>query len=203
MTARRAKATDDAEPTPAPATHRVLWRRTDVAGTEWCELRVGEAPSLRGVVTLAWEGRPIAISYAIALDDAGRTRRVVMTADGIAAPISVTLDADGKGRWSGADGVVVDAPDALDVDLGFSPSTNTLPIRRLGLAIGESREIGVAWVLFPSFDVEYGRQTYTRLAERRWLYRSPGYEAELTVDDVGLVERYADWESVAGSRNPG
>lgn len=147
---------------------------------------------------MAWEGEPWRISYAIDLDAEGRTRAVAVEADG-AAPVSVALVADGAGRWLRDGHVVIDSPDALDVDLGFSPSTNTLPIRRLGVAVGESAEIAVAWVLFPSFEVEYGGQIYTRLGERRWRYQSTGFDAELTVDEDGLVESYSEWESVARS----
>jgi hypothetical protein len=55
---------------------------------------------------------------------------------------------------------------ALDVDLGFSPLTNTLPIRRLGLlgaAPGTSSTITAAWVLVPALTVVAARQTYTVL----------------------------------------
>jgi hypothetical protein len=178
---------------------RVLWQRRDVPGLEWCELSVGsDASRLRGTLVLARDAVPLMISYTIELDDGGRTRRVRISADG-AAPVDIALEADGAGRWLRDGLVVVDSPDALDLDLSFSPATNTLPIRRLGLAVGESREIGVAWVLYPSFEIEYGRQTYERLGDRRWRYRSTGFEAELTVDEDGLVESYADWQAIARS----
>jgi uncharacterized protein len=178
----------------------VLWRRRDVPGTEWCELNVGAAAkAMHGVIAMAWDGQPWRIEYAIELDTAGLTRTVTIDANGGSSTVSLSLHADGQGRWRRGEAIVVDSPDALDVDLGFSPATNTLPIRRLGLAIGESAEIGVAWVLFPSFEVEYGRQRYTRLGERRWRYQSIGFEAELTIDEDGLVEDYAEWEAVARS----
>jgi hypothetical protein len=179
---------------PATTTRRVLWQRSDVPGTEWCRLTIDPAgPSLAGTVTLAWEGRPWRIEYAIELDSAGRTRRVVIEADGV----DLVLEADGQGRWTRDGTVVIDDPDALDCDLGFSPSTNTLPIRRLGLAIGETREIAVAWILFPTFEVVHGRQSYERLSERTWRYRSAGFEADLTVDEDGLVDAYYEWRAVA------
>jgi uncharacterized protein len=171
-----------------------------VPGLEWCELAPTPAgTALRGAVLLAWEEAPWSISYSIELDEQGQTRRVGISADGGADPVSFSLEANGAGRWLRDGAVVIDSADALDVDLGFSPSTNTLPIRRLGLAVGESRQIGVAWILFPSFEIEYGVQTYDRLAERRWRYRSTGFEAELTVDEEGLVESYAEWEAIARS----
>jgi hypothetical protein len=88
----------------------------------------------------------------------------------------------------------------LDVDLAFSPSTNILPLRRLGLAAGESREVTAAWLRFPELTVEPLPQRYTRLDERRVLYESRGgaFTAELEVDELGLVVRYPPlWERVA------
>jgi hypothetical protein len=179
---------------PAKTTRRVLWQRSDVPGTEWCRLAIDPAgSSLVGTVVLAWETSPWRIEYAIRLDPAGRTRHLAIGADGV----DLVLEADGQGRWTREGTVVIDNPDALDCDLGFSPSTNTLPIRRLGLAIGETREIAVAWVLFPSFEVVLGRQSYERLAERTWRYRSTGFEADLTVDEDGLVVAYYEWRAVA------
>jgi uncharacterized protein len=186
------------------SSHTVAWQRSDVPGNEWCRLEIGPTEaSMSGSVVLAWDGAPWRIGYAIELDPAGRSRLVTIDADGMAGNepvrIQIRLEADGHGRWSRDGQVVVDDPDALDCDLGFSPSTNTLPIRRLGLAIGERREIAVAWILFPSFEVVLGRQSYERLAERTWRYQSAGFEAELTVDAEGLVDNYYVWRAVARS----
>ena len=184
--------------------HSIAWQRTDVPGQEWCRLTVDPAgSSLVGTVVLAWEAQPWRIDYAIELDSAGRTRIMTIEADGSAdgrpARIDIRLEADGQGLWQRDGEVIIDDPDALDCDLGFSPSTNTLPIRRLGLEIAQIREIAVAWILFPSFEIVLGRQSYERLAERTWRYRSTGFEADLTVDEDGLVDEYYVWQAVARS----
>jgi uncharacterized protein len=88
----------------------------------------------------------------------------------------------------------------LDVDLAFTPATNILPLRRLGLAVGESRELTAAWVRFPDLSVEPLAQRYTRLDERRMRYESRGgsFTADLEVDELGLVVSYPPlWERVA------
>jgi uncharacterized protein len=88
----------------------------------------------------------------------------------------------------------------LDVDLAFTPATNLLPLRRLGLAVGESREMTAAWVRFPDLSVEPLAQRYTRLDEHRVRYESLGgaFTAELEVDELGLVVTYPPlWERVA------
>jgi hypothetical protein len=58
--------------------------------------------------------------------------------------------------------------------------------------VGERREIGVAWVLFPEMEVVSGRQSYERVGELTYVYRSEGFEARLRTYADGLVERYAD-----------
>ena len=50
---------------------------------------------------------------------------------------------DGAGHWS-RDGELLPAVEnCLDVDLEWSPSTNTLPIRRLTIALGETKTVAV------------------------------------------------------------
>ena len=80
--------------------------------------------------------------------------------------------------------------DCVDVDLSFTPATNTLPIRRLGLEIGEETEIHVVWLIWPELSIQRVLQRYTRLAEDRYRYTQDEFEAELTVDRHGLVLEY-------------
>jgi hypothetical protein len=123
---------------------------------------------------------------------------VVVAGEGSARRLA--LEADGAGHWA-VDGAPAAGLDGcLDVDLGWTPATNTLPIRRLGLRLGRTATIAAAWVLFPHLSVQLARQSYERLAERRWRYRQETYAADLTVDDAGLVLRYDEWTAIAHSR---
>lgn len=85
-----------------------------------------------------------------------------------------------------------DLAGCIDIDLSITPATNTLPIRRLGLAVGASAEVTAAWVRFPALIVAPLRQRYTRLAPDRYRYESleSGFTTELTVDDQGLIAHY-------------
>jgi uncharacterized protein len=91
-----------------------------------------------------------------------------------------------------------------DVDLGFTPATNLLPIRRLNLSIGAKAAVRAAWVRFPQLSVEVLDQSYTRLADDRYLYESAGgsFRRELLVDDVGFVLDYPDlWSAEPNLRD--
>jgi hypothetical protein len=179
----------------------ILWQRIDVPGIEWC--RTSPTPlggRLDGVALVDRDGEPFQFTYAIEVDESARTRRVAVEWRGGSHDGGIELESDGSGAWTLDDRPLFASPDALDVDLGFSPVTNSLPIWRLGasLPIGESREIRVAWLLFPELEVVLGRQTYERLSDRVWRYRSEGFEAEVEVGEDGLVDEYAGlWRVVS------
>lgn len=86
----------------------------------------------------------------------------------------------------------------IDVDLEASPVTNTLPLRRTKIRTGSRVDLTVAWVRFPSLRILPLRQSYERLGPGRYRYRSAtGFEAELDLDDFGLVKRYGEfWSAV-------
>lgn len=79
----------------------------------------------------------------------------------------------------------------IDLDLNFSPSTNLLPIRRLGLAVGQEAAARAAWLRFPSFTLEPLDQRYRRIDAATYRYESAGgFAADLAVDAAGVVTRY-------------
>lgn len=178
----------------------VTWRRLDRPGMEYCELRsVRRGWELAGSVVLPDAGVPAHVRYSVVCDVAWATReaRVTLARDG--AVSELVLRVDSQGRWWRGDVEVPPVAGATDVDLGFTPSTNTLPIRRLGLGVRQARDLTAAWVRFPDLEVLPLPQRYERLAEARYRYESRGgqFTAELETDELGLVTRYPPgWERV-------
>ncbi|WP_035869663.1 putative glycolipid-binding domain-containing protein [Cryptosporangium arvum] len=83
--------------------------------------------------------------------------------------------------------------DALDVDIAFSPLTNTLPIRRLDLLnqpVGAEFELNVAFVQLPSLSVISNEQRYAVAGDGEIGYRSGDYRVQITVDREGFVVDY-------------
>jgi hypothetical protein len=159
-------------------------------GAEHCILEREEAGfRLAGTAVLAVDRAPYLVEYAVRTDEEWRTRSVDVRCNEDRLEIS----ADGAGGWS-APGV----EGCIDVDLGFTPATNTLPIRRAGLAVGDALDLDAAWVRFPELSLERLAQRYERLREDRYRYSSPGFHAELVVDEDGLVLDYEGlWRAVA------
>ncbi|WP_051367675.1 putative glycolipid-binding domain-containing protein [Hamadaea tsunoensis] len=77
-----------------------------------------------------------------------------------------------------------------DLDISFTPLTNTLPIRRYRLAVGERKELDVVYVDVATTTIQRRWQCYTRLDTRTYRYESQGFSAVLAVDDEDLVEDY-------------
>jgi hypothetical protein len=106
---------------------------------------------------------------------------------------ALQLVSDGLGRWHDGDGTeIAGLAGCIDADIAATPFTNTLPIRRLGLAIGAAATIKVAFVSLPSLAVTAVWQRYRRLDESTYLYEglSTGFAADFEVDDQGIVRDY-------------
>ena len=185
-------------------TRRVAWRRSDeVATDEHCTMTLRDSGlSLVGTVLGAEGGVPVRVEYRVLADGAGLTTAAhVRDLRGFEAR-TIALERDPKGNWS-VDGKVMKAlKGCTDVDLGCSPSTNTLPIRRLRLGVGASDKIQAAWVRFPELTIVKAAQTYARLDEFTYRFSSGDFSSELTVDDDGLVTTYAEWQRTGVAMGP-
>jgi uncharacterized protein len=96
------------------------------------------------------------------------------------------------GTWSVNKEVRPDLKGAIDIDLAFSPFTNTLPIRRLNLALGFRAEITTAYIDASSFRVVTDPQAYTRTGVDLYLYESldSDFRRRIRVDGDGFVIDY-------------
>lgn len=180
------------------APHLILWRWMDRPGHEAARLEsVGGEWHLRGTSVLLHEGEPCRLDYHIVCDAEWRTRRATVRGWVGAREVDAEIQAEG-GRWrlNGAEVPAVEG--CVDVDLNFSPCTNLLPIRRLGLPVGGEGTVSAAWLRFPGFNLERLDQAYRRTGERTYRYESAGgtFVRDLDVDEAGFPIRYPDfWEA--------
>lgn len=182
-----------------PITRRVAWRRSGpVEVDEICTVTLRPSGiSMAGTILGADGETPVRVDYSVTTDANGFTTEARARDLRGFEQRSTTLTRSPAGSWS-VDGVHVPALDGCtDVDLGCSPSTNTLPIRRLGLRPSYAATVEAAWLRFPELTVARAVQTYTRLDQRTYRYSSGGFEAPLTVDDDGLVVAYDAWRRTA------
>ncbi len=177
----------------------ILWRRLDRPGHEAARIaRKGEAWTLAGTAVFIHEGEPCRLDYSILCDSAWRTSEATVEGWVGRQTVRIEIAAAPSGRWqvNGVERPEVEG--SLDLDLNFSPSTNLLPIRRLGLAVGDEARVLAAWLRFPSFALEPLEQSYRRLGLSRYRYESGGgrFTAELKVNAAGFVTLYPGfWRS--------
>jgi hypothetical protein len=145
-----------------------------------------------GVLIGVKENLPVSGTYRIELTPDWRVRQVEATWSSGGHSQTLRLHSDGNGNWQGPRGLNLQLSGCIDIDIAWTPFTNTLPIRRLGLTPGESREIAVVYIAPPALEPRPLRQRYTALGEGRWRYESlaSGFSAELVVDEHGLVTQY-------------
>jgi uncharacterized protein len=184
------------------AVRTLLWRRLDQPGHEAARL-VWHDPfwQLSGTAVWSEDGAVCRLEYGIVCDPGWLTRHAWVT--GWIGPRHVRVDllALTDRRWH-LDGRLCPAVDGCpDVDLSFTPATNMLPVRRLGLAVGQEAAVRAAWLSFPSLTPEPLGQVYRRTGPTSYHYRAgdDGFSTELEIDPDGFVRRYpGQWELEAG-----
>ncbi|QPC93254.1 putative glycolipid-binding domain-containing protein [Mesorhizobium sp. INR15] len=169
----------------------VRWREWDGPGLEHLALRRRSGEILAEAAVICSGEDPFAVRYRIVCDAGWCARSVEV--DMIGTGERLVLASDGDGRWTRNGMPMPELDGILDPDLTVTPFTNTLPIRRLRLATGQSAEVITAFIELPALTVVSYPQRYTCLEEgRRYLYesRASDFKRELEIDRDGLVVTY-------------
>jgi uncharacterized protein len=173
----------------------ILWRRLDRPGNEAARLTAGrEGPVLEGTAVFLESGEPCRLTYRIVCDAAWRTVSAGIVGWHGERSLSIDVARDPGGNWTLNGSPCPDLTGCDDVDLSFTPSTNTLAIRRLALPVGSRAAVRAAWLRFPQVALELLDQSYERVADRAYRYESRGgsFMATLKVNDAGLVIDYPE-----------
>lgn len=137
---------------------------------------------------------PFRLSYRLAWGRSWQLRQADLLVDTDQASRALSLRTDGQGHWrDGHNRTLRELEGCLDIDIWPTPFTNSFPIRREPMAVGERREFRMAWVNAPELTVQAKPQAYTRLAERLYRFESldgSGFQVDLPVDEDGIVLDY-------------
>jgi hypothetical protein len=171
----------------------ILWRRLDRPGHESCRCSWKDSFwRLSGAAVFAHEGQPCLLDYTVACTKVWQT--ISGSVRGWIGDRTVAVDVavDESRRWRLNGVACPSVAGCTDIDLNFSPSTNRLPLRRLGLSIGQAARVRAAWLRFPGFTLEPLDQHYLRIDEDTYRYTSAGgrFTADLTVNTAGFVILY-------------
>jgi len=146
------------------------------------------------VLAVDEERGPFRLTYRLAWDDEWQLREAELAVATAVSTQSLSVRTDGRGHWRHDDGRMLDDLDGcIDIDIWPTPLTNSFPIRRQPMTVGERREFRMAWIFGPDLRIEPQPQAYTRLGERLYLFESldgSGFSAQLPVDQDGIVLDY-------------
>jgi hypothetical protein len=182
----------------------VLWRRLDKPGHEFGRLfSLKSRWHLAGMAVFLHDKKPTQLAYDVVCDSNWQTLsgKVAGWLGNKAIEMEISVDSDHRWQLNGKERPEVAG--CIDLDLNFSPSTNLLPIRRLGLAIGQEAEVKAAWLRFPEFTLEPLVQRYRRIDTTTYQYESAGgkFVRELQVNAAGFVTHYPDfWQPELNQR---
>lgn len=137
---------------------------------------------------------PFRLAYLLSWDTEWQLRSAELSLSIERSSHSIALRTDGNGRWEDGKGQrIAELDECRDIDIWPTPFTNSFPIRRQRLAIGERQEFRMAWVDGLDLTVRPQPQRYTRLSDSVYLFESldgSGFKAELPVDEDNIVLDY-------------
>jgi uncharacterized protein len=193
---RKSKVIGVCGPTMNLRARTIIWHRLDTPGHESARVFLTKSRwTLTGTAVFANDRQPCRLNYLLKCDSQWQTLSAKIAGWVGDEAIGVDISVDSDHHWRLNKEECADVAGCIDLDLNFSPLTNTLPIRRLNLVVGHGANVRAAWLRFPSFKLEPLEQVYRRVKTSKYLYESAGgrFVAELEVDKAGLVIHYPNF----------
>ena len=173
----------------------VIWEQIVGKGLEHLILRQDQKIEAESLALGIIEGATYRIKYQIVCDTDWKVERVRVK-DLLINKALVFIQKE-DGVWSDEQDHLIEALNGcIDVDIMITPFTNTIPIKRLRLAMGESREISVLYFRIPGLTFSKFDQRYTFLSQEKdhGVYKyeslSSGFTSDIKVEADGLVMDY-------------
>jgi uncharacterized protein len=171
----------------------LFWRRLDIEGLERLELTIGPEGIEASSTVICLEAGGFRIEHRWRLGPDWRAQSVTVERWSAQAHGVLHLERDGTG-WRVDSAPRPDLDGAEEPDLSVTPFCNSFPIRRTPERAGARLALETAFIDGPALTVARSRQRYDRHGPGRVRYvdlgLSRGFEADLVVDDDGLVLTY-------------
>jgi uncharacterized protein len=170
-----------------------LWRRLNQPGHDCCRLyQLPAGWRLLGMAVFRESGQSCNFAYQVVADSKWKSRSARIIGFRGRKEIDIRVRRTADGQWRVGTEVQSAVAGCADIDLGFTPATNILAVRRLSLRIGEQAEAPAAWLALPRMKLRVLPQTYLRSTRIEYDYEAPtvGYNGRLQVSSLGAVVRY-------------
>lgn len=175
--------------------HTVIWKRLDQEGHDACRFtHTGVGWIIDGTAVFEYSEQAARLNYRLACDSRWASLQADISGWIGKSAFHMSIERNGEDGWS-VNGRNDSALKGLsDIDLGFTPASNTNAIRRLNLRPSDEAESIAVWLDTEDWTVKPLRQIYRRIHNNAFEYTSPQHEyhSTLAVDDFGAVTEYPD-----------
>ncbi|WP_171133616.1 MULTISPECIES: putative glycolipid-binding domain-containing protein [unclassified Ruegeria] len=171
----------------------ILWQRLDVRGHDACRLdKLDDGWALRGATVFLEKKTATSINYEVRHDQDWKTQAVYVSGWAGETNLSIEIMREASGTWILNGSVAESVRGSIDIDLGFTPATNTTAIRRLNLEMGQKAQGVAAWLDTADWQLKPLEQYYLRRSQFSYEYGSPAHQfrSDLTTNSSGLVTDY-------------
>lgn len=168
------------------------WDKRERQGLE--HLLLGQHAADSVIIAFDEERGPFRLAYQLNWDATWQLHDAQLVATTAWMSRSLHLETDGLGHWRHHDGRdIAELNGCRDIDIWPTPFTNSFPIRRTAMQVGERQVYSMAWIHAPDLTLSLQRQAYTRISAQRYLFESldgTGFTATLSFDADGLIIDY-------------
>ncbi len=179
-------------------TSELIWQHLEAPG--WEHVRViTEHPGwtvFDSILAREANGQVLRGGYTLVVDKEWRTLELRFMLESEPGSMQgIHLLSEGDGRWFDADEQHIPELDGiLDVDIQWSPLTNTLPLNRIGMETGSHHDIRLAYIALPEPRLQVVEQHYHRPDTSTLELSVPGSNEKypMTVDEDGYVVHYPE-----------
>lgn len=170
----------------------LLWKGLAEESLEYCSIYYKDDISVRSAIVGRHDRLPYKVNYEIELDRNWMMKSVVIRSSLCNMDQTIALQYDGYGHWFSDTKEWKHLEGCTDIDISLSPFTNTLPVNRLNMAVGETCETTVVYLDIPEFRIAKERQRYSRISEDTYRFTNDAgdFTADIRMDDAGLVAHY-------------
>lgn len=172
----------------------ILWRRLDKPGHDACQYieEKNGGWTLEGSAVFVEAGQVCQLRYKVLADASFCTKEAMVTGWFGNRTVDLRICVGRMGAWAVNSENQPQLLGCVDLDLGFTPATNFLAIRRLNLKVTEEAQAPAAYLAFPQLNFSVLPQHYKRLAPTAYEYEAPtaNYSGTLGVSEQGIIMHY-------------
>lgn len=182
----------------------MFWRGVDRDGLDACRVQQSDAGwVLSGKALFIYHSASCALDYRVVCDPRWRTLSATVNGWTGSRLVDLRIARQPGQRWLLNDVEVAQMDGCIDLELGFTPATNLIAIRRLALAPGQRVLVTAAYLSFPELELRALDQSYHRTSLDSYAYETtfPAINTQLAVNPAGFVTDYPGlWRAEASAR---